>query len=232
MVHSNVLLKQPELSFLADDASHAQAITEDDRFRRLLPELQWKALPKEVQRRFSRKAQAGASIIYRGQTTHLTMSLFGSLLVQGARLIGAPLPLDKRSNYRAAVVLITDNPVDGGQVWTRIYGRGAGFPQMVNSTKKFSGPTGLEEHVGGGVSMSLKLSVADGALYFSSVHYFLTAFGVRIKIPHYFTPGRMVIGHHDLGGGAFAFTLTLIHPVLGELINQTTIFNDMEEVKP
>jgi hypothetical protein len=201
----------------------------DERFRRLLSNRDWNALPERVRRRFSMKARAGESILYRGETTELKITRPGAVLAQLARLIGAPLPLDQKSESRPAMVAITDDPDTDGQVWTRIYGRGAGFPQAVNSAKRFSGPTGLEEHVGGGVSMSLHLSVDDGALFFRSVDYFLTFLGARLKLPAALTPGRMVIGHHDLGEGAFAFTLTLTHKLFGVLIAQTTIFHDMTE---
>ncbi len=201
----------------------------DNRFRRLLNDEDWAMLQEPVQRRFSVKARDGESIVYRGQTTELTMAPLGALLAQLARIIGAPLPLDQKSESRPAIVTITDDPDTDGQIWTRLYGRGAGFPQAVNSAKRFSGPTGLEEHVGGGISMSLKLSVADGALFFTSVKYYLKVFGLRMKLPDALTPGRMVIGHHDLGAGAFAFTLTLTHDLFGVLITQTTIFHDMKE---
>ncbi len=201
----------------------------DDRFRRLLNKADWKALPERVRRRFSVKARNGQSILFRGETTELKISLVGALLAQLARVIGAPLPLDKKSEERPAMVAVTDDPDADGQIWTRIYARGAGFPQAVNSAKRFSGPTGLEEHVGGGVSMSLKLYVRDGALFFQSVDYFLTVLGFRFRLPPAATPGRMVIGHHDLGEGVFAFTLTLTHAWFGVLIAQTTIFHDMKE---
>lgn len=201
----------------------------DNRFRRLLSESDWASLPERVQRRFSIKARHGQSIVYRGETAELKMTQTGALLAQAARIIGAPLPLDKKSENRPAIVAVTDDPDTDGQVWTRLYGRGAGFPQAVHSAKRFCGPTGLEEHVGGGVSMSLKLSVAEGALYFTSVDYYLKIFGLRFKLPAAFAPGSMVIGHHDMGEGVFGFTLTLTHPLLGVLMAQTTIFYDMTE---
>jgi hypothetical protein len=157
------------------------------------------------------------------------MSLYGRILALAARLIGAPLPLDERLRARAAMVAVTADASGEGQIWTRIYGRRAGFPQMVNSLKRFGGPTGLEEHVGGGVSMSLRLEVADGALLFKSVDYYLTLMGRRVRLPQFLSPGAMTIGHHDLGEGRFLFTLTLVHEFLGVLIEQSTVFADMEE---
>lgn len=203
----------------------------DDRFARLLPADDWLSLPEAVQRRFGYKAGPGQSVLYRGVTTDLSHTLPGLILAHAARLIGAPLPTNRKSEKYPAMVAITDVPDTSGQIWTRLYSRGAIFPQAINSMKRFSGPTGLEEHVGGGVSMSLKLSVKGGALFFSSVDYFLTLFGMRIKLPAMLAPGRMVIGHHDMGDGAFAFTLTLTHGFFGSMISQTTIFHDMEEAQ-
>ncbi|MEQ1931980.1 MAG: DUF4166 domain-containing protein [Parvularculaceae bacterium] len=201
----------------------------DSPFRALLSETDWMSLPPAARARFSHKVRDGESVLYRGQTTHLRMSRLGRLIAQAARLIGAPLPLDAKAERRPAIVAVTDDPSGAGQIWTRVYARRRGFPQMVNSVKKFAGPTGLEEHVGGGVSMSLALSVEAGALLFRSVDYYFTAFGRRFILPRALTPGAMTIGHHDLGACAFLFTLTLKHPLFGVLIEQTTVFKDMEE---
>lgn len=201
----------------------------DDRFARLLPADDWLSLPEAVHRRFAYKAGPGQSVLYRGVTMELRHTLPGLMLAHAARLIGAPLPTNRKSEKYPAIVAITDVPDTSGQIWTRLYSRGAIFPQAINSMKRFSGPTGLEEHVGGGVSMSLKLAVKGGALFFSSSDYFLKVFGLRLKLPAMLTPGRMVIGHHDMGGGSFAFTLTLTHSIFGQMISQTTIFHDMEE---
>ena len=203
----------------------------DDRFRRLLSDAAWRALPAAVQRRFSKKATFGTSIIYRGATVRLRSSLAGRALANLARLVGAPLPLGDDATGRAAVATVTEDPQSDGQVWTRIYARGAGFPQMINSVKRFCGPTGLEEQIGGGVSVSLALSVEDGALVFSSVDYFVQVFGRRRRLPRALSPGVMRVAHRDLGDGVFAFSFRLSHPLFGLLVEQETVFHDMEEAR-
>ncbi|MEL7485649.1 MAG: DUF4166 domain-containing protein [Pseudomonadota bacterium] len=206
-------------------------LQQDHRFQRLLTAEDWAGLPIAVQRRFSTKARNGASILYRGVTTRLRCTALGVLLANAARIIGAPLPLDRAGEGRAAMVAVTEDPCSDGQIWTRIYGRDSGFPQMINSVKRFTGETGLEENVGGGVCMSLALSVEDGALAFSSVDYFCSVFGRRLRVPRWMRPGDMRIVHRDRGDGGFAFELTLRHPLLGVLVEQTTIFHDMEEAR-
>ena len=54
---------------------------------------------------------------------------------------------------------------------------------MIQSTKRFRGETGLEEHVGAGIAMQLKVSVEDGALVFRSGRYVFEFGPLRLKLP-------------------------------------------------
>jgi uncharacterized protein YegP (UPF0339 family) len=210
----------------------ATAPRRDDRFEKLLSAADWAALPETVRARFTAAHDVGASAVYRGRTTRLCMNAAGRVLAALARLVGAPLPVDLSCRDCDAVVAVTDAANGEGQVWTRLYARKKGFPQAIHSMKKFAGPTGLEEHVVDGpvfgLGMTLTLSVAAGALYFASADYFLRLGRWRARLPAALAPGRMVIGHHDLGLGKFLFTLTLTHPVFGLMIDQETVFEDME----
>ena len=78
---------------------------------------------------------------------------------------------------------MTEDSASGGQIWTRLYARRSGFPQVVHSSKRFAGPTGLEEYVGYGVGMTLTVDARDGALVFRSEDYFLELFGRRLRLP-------------------------------------------------
>lgn len=204
----------------------------DDRFRKLLSDSDWAALPPAVRARFSAKPKVGEGAIFRGRTTRLHMNAAGRIFATLARLIGAPLPVDERCDQCDAVVAVTDADGGEGQVWTRLYARAGGFPQAIHSMKKFAGPTGLEEHVVNGrlfgLGMTLRLSVAGGALFFSSAGYFVQVARWRARLPSILAPGAMVIGHHDLGQGRFQFTLTLRHPLFGLMVDQETVFEDME----
>jgi hypothetical protein len=194
-------------------------------FAVLLPPGHWAKLPATVRRRFERKALADAAITYAGEVVECRMTAAGWLLAQAARLIGAPLPLGRDTGV-PATVCITEDRTGGGQYWSRNYGRAAGFPQVIQSAKRFAGPTGLEEYLGHGIGIALRLATENGALLFVGDHYFLRLFGVRLRWPVWLAPGDLTIRHQDIGGGRFVFALDLIHPWFGELIHQVALFAD------
>jgi hypothetical protein len=203
----------------------APAEVGDLRFRALAGEEAWASLPEAVRERFGRHLGAGASILYAGEIVECRMSRLGRVLAQLCRLIGAPLPLSSDA-FVPAVVSVTEDPASGGQFWTRLYGRSRGFPQVIHSIKRFCGPTGLEEYVGFGIGIALRLEVADGALHFLSDHYFLSVGRLRLRLPRWLSPGRMRVSHIDCGHGSFAFVLRLDHRRLGELACQTAMFEE------
>ena len=125
-----------------------------------------------------------------------------------------------------ASVCVTEDAAAGGQFWTRVYGRRHGFPQVIHSSKRFCGPTGLEEYVGRGFGIALRVEVGDAALHFVSDHYFLILLGLRLRIPRWLAPGDLRVSHVDCNHGRFAFVLLLRHALLGELIRQTAMFAD------
>lgn len=200
----------------------------DLRFRALLAEQEWSRLPAAIRRRFTKRLGAGETAIYTGRIAEVAMSRAGFLLAQLARLIGAPLPLSS-DRGAASVVTVTEDARFGGQVWTRLYARHGRLPQIIHSRKRFSGETGLEEHVGGGVGMSLTLSASETALTFTSRNYFLAIGDRRFCFPRWFSPGVMTLAHTEIDATHFAFTLDLHHPWLGQLIHQRV---DFEESPP
>jgi uncharacterized protein DUF4166 len=197
----------------------------DLRFRALLSECDWRALPLPIRQRFSKRLAGGNTAVYAGMVRETRMSRAGWWLAQAARLIGGPLPLSRDSDV-PAVVSVTEDMTSGGQIWTRLYARRTAFPQIVHSAKRFAGPTGLEEYVGYGVGMALSVHVVDGALVFRSAGYFLQLLGWRLALPAWLGPGALSVTHGELGGGAFSFTLDLVHPRFGALIHQTATFRE------
>lgn len=201
----------------------------DDRFSKLVGQSAWSRLPEAVRRRFSKRLQGGASVTYQGIVVSMDMALAGRILAHAARFVGAPLPYDMSSLGQPAVVTVTEDIAGKGQFWIRQYGRAAGFPQVVHSSKRFAGPTGLEEFVGYGIGMALKVNVEGDSLLFKSDHYFVQLLGHRLKLPRFLSPGDLVIGHHDIGAGRFRFSLDLSHRLFGEMIHQDAIFDDAKE---
>jgi hypothetical protein len=197
----------------------------DLRFRALLSEQDWARLPPAIRRRFSRRLAAGATVVYAGVVVATRMSRTGWWLAQAVRPIGAPLPTSRASNM-ASVVAVTEDLAGGGQIWTRLYARRAGFPQIIHSAKRFAGPTGLEEHVGFGVGMALTVHAADAAILFRSAGYFVELLGRRVQLPRWLTPGALTVAHGELADGWFSFTLDLVHPRFGALIRQTAVFRE------
>lgn len=197
----------------------------DLRFSALLGAEGWARLPAAVRGRFARRCAPGHSASFAGQVLVCRMNAAGWMLAQACRLIGAPLPLD-RGGGLAAVVTVTEHAPSGGQTWTRIYARPGGFPQVIHSAKRFAGPTGLEEYLGLGFGIALRLEAGADRISFLSDHYFLRLGRLRLRLPRWLAPGSLRIDHHDDGAGRFRFVLSLRHAVLGELIHQAACFAD------
>lgn len=198
---------------------------EDLRFRTLVGERAWGELPDAVRRRFSKCLGPNEALVYQGLVTATQLSVAGRVLSLLSRAIGSPLPLTNGATG-PAVVIVTEDAGLGGQSWLRIYARPGHFPQAIHSAKRFSGPTGLEEYVGCGIGMALRVSVEEGALAFRSAGYFLQVARWRLPIPRVLQPGQMQIVHRDLGAGSFEFSLSLTHGVFGQLVHQAAVFHD------
>ena len=200
----------------------------DLRFRQLLGAREWAQLPEFVRQRFGKRLGAGQSANYAGQVLSCRMNFGGWVLAQACRLIGAPLPLEREADV-AAIVSVTEDGGGAGQVWTRVYARKRGFPQVIHSAKRFAGPTGLEEYLGGGFGIALCVSTIPGGIRFFSDHYFLKLGGLRLRMPRWLAPGRLTIDHVDCGGGTFTFTLALRHRLFGEVMRQHSSFCDQSD---
>ncbi len=219
--------RKPDLAGEPCKAERLAGELGDLRFRALIPDLEWANLPRQVRIRFSKRLSGGRTIVYVGEVVETRMNITGHLLAQAARLIGSPFPTSTDSGV-PSVVSVTEDLATGGQIWTRLYARRAGFPQVIHSSKRFCGPTGLEEHVGGGVGMTLTLYVEVDALVFRSSRYFIDLLGRRLWLPAAVTPGVLSVTHRELGDGRFSFTLDVTHRRLGTLIHQQALFREIE----
>ena len=197
----------------------------DLRFRALLRDEDWQALPNDVQRRFSKRLAGGRTIVYVGRIAACERNLPGRLLSHALRLIGSPLPLFDDVDV-PTVVTVTEDIESGGQIWTRLYANTTGFPQVIHSSKRFCGRTGLEEYIGFGISMALRVSVEDEVLTFRSEGYSVRLGPLRFPIPRWMEPGALKVTHRDKGDQTFAFGLTLDHPLFGRLVRQVGIYRE------
>jgi hypothetical protein len=218
---------------IADEPRTAAAPPPDDslgdlRFRALLSDADWASLPLPIRRRFSKRLAGGRTVVYAGEVLETHISGLGWCLAQVARLVGGPLPTTREVGV-PMVVTVTEDMASGGQIWTRLYGRRRGFPQMIHSAKRFAGPTGIEEYLGRGFSIALNIGVDDGALVFRSDGYFLQILGRRLRLPGWLSPGVMTVTHGECGNGRFIFTLEVRHPRFGQLIRQSAAFREFTQ---
>jgi hypothetical protein len=197
----------------------------DLRFSRLVGREAWRELPLAVRMRFAKRLTGDRVAVYRGRVVFTRFNRLGRLLAGLLRPIGAPLPLSAAEDV-AAVVTVCEDEAGGGQWWSRMYGRPGAPPQVIHSAKRFAGPTGLEEHLGFGIGMALRVEALGDGLRFASDHYFWALLGWRLRLPRWMQPGRTVVEHHDRGGGWFAFDLELRHPLFGLLVRQHALFRD------
>jgi Domain of unknown function (DUF4166) len=201
------------------------AALHDLRFRALVPDDDWKRLPAATRQRFSKRLADGRTAVYVGEVMEISFTRTGWWLAQLAGLIGGPLPTSTDTHV-PSIVTVTEDAASSGQIWTRIYARRNGFPQVIHSSKRFAGPTGLEEYLGFGVGMALRIVVDHEALLFRSAGYFLQLGRLKFSLPAFLTPGALTVTHADLGRGEFQFTLELVHPRFGMLVRQSAVFKE------
>jgi uncharacterized protein DUF4166 len=197
----------------------------DLRFRALLSDDDWAGLPLATRQRFCRRLAGGETAVYVGEVVDIHFSRIGWWLAQIGRLIGGPLPTCRDTRV-PSIVTVTEDAAAGGQIWTRIYARRNGFPQVIHSSKRFSGPTGLEEYLGFGLSMALHILAEGEALLFRSAGYFVQLGPLRFRLPGFLVPGALTVTHSDFGSGQFQFTLEIVHPRFGTLVRQSAIFKE------
>jgi hypothetical protein len=197
----------------------------EHRFRNLMSDTDWHALPRDIRRRFETAIPRGGMKLYAGTVITTKISRAGRVLGFFASIAGSPLP-DTNGATGPATVIVTEDTLRGGQLWTRLFSRPGRDAQMITSVKRFAGPTGMEERLGHGFTMRLRLTAENGALVFRSVGYDIELFGHRIRLPSLIAPGTCEIIHRNLGPTRFAFILTLTHPLFGQLIRQEAHFEE------
>ena len=180
----------------------------------------WSELPARTRMRFGVEREM---VCYHGRVVVSECTLLGRVFRQLARLVGSPLPFDDTLGPATVVVMATGR---GSSSWTRIYRRSAGRAQAIRSVKRFAGPTGLEEYLGAGLCMALRMRVENGSLLFESAGYSWAIGRARIPLPGWLTPGRLVVRSTELAAPGFQFCLTLNHPRFGVVFRQEAVFED------
>jgi Domain of unknown function (DUF4166) len=175
----------------------------------------WGRLPAAVRRRF---APGHAAVSFTG---HLDMrcSALGRLLAWLTWPLRGPLVPHCVSAAPTEVTVAPDQA--GGVVWARRMGG-----HTVCSVKRAHPEGGVLERTAGGLAMALNVFEDDGALVFQSRHYAWCWGPIYLRLPAALSPGVCRVEHRDLGAGRFRFTLTMTHPLWGEMFRQTGEFLD------
>jgi hypothetical protein len=197
----------------------------DLRFRALLAEDDWYLLPSTVRRRFSKRLAGGRTMIYVGEVLETRISRIGWLLAQVARLFGGPLPTSRDANM-PSVVTVTEDMATGGQIWTRLYARHNGFPQIIHSRSASAvRPDSRNISAAGRASRCVSASATARSCSAATVILF-QIFGRRWRLPNWLSPGTMAVTHAEGGDGRFEFRLEVSHPRFGLLIRQSGAFRE------
>jgi len=185
----------------------------------------WGRLPEAVRERF---ADATAVAHYAGAFEVVRASALGRMFAWLGTLFGTPVA-PRAENHVAARVLV--HPDARGVAWDREYLWADGTRSLVRSTKVVTDDGMLVEMLPARLCMPLDTFEEGGVLHFvSRGYYFHLGAGLRLWLPPLFSPGVTHVEHIDLGHGWFRFTMTVTHPLAGEVFFQTGRFCAAEEL--
>jgi hypothetical protein len=188
----------------------------------------WSRLPEAVRGRF---ADTTAAANYAGAFEVVRASALGRVFAWLGRLFGTPVAPRAELNVEARVLVL---PGADGVAWIREYRWADGVTHRVRSTKVVTDDGMLIEKLPARLCMPLDTYEDGGVLHFvSRGYYFDLGFGdlgVKVWLPTLLCPGVTHVEHVDLGHGWFRFTMTVEHPLFGELFFQTGRFCASEEL--
>jgi hypothetical protein len=193
--------------------------------RHVLGDAAWRRLPPAVRARFGEPVVA---VDYIGEFEIVRASWLGLALATFCRLIGTPVVPRTGVNVPAVVRV---GPTSEGVAWHREYRWPRSEPCLVRSTKVIEPDGSLVERLPARLCMPLRVYEQTGALHFVSHGYYFEfgaigkGRGTRIPLPAWLSPGVTHVEHHDKAGGWFRFTMTVTHPLFGELFYQTGLFH-------
>jgi len=193
--------------------------------REVLGATAWSRLPEAVRERF---ADTTAVATYAGAFEVVRASALGRVFAWVGTLFGTPVA-PRAENHVAARVLV--RPDARGVAWDREYLWADGTRSLVCSTKVVTDDGLLIEMLPARLCMPLDTYVEGGVLHFvSRGYYFHFGAGFRLWLPALLSPGVTHVEHIDLGHGWFRFTMTVTHPLGGEVYFQTGRFCAAEEL--
>jgi hypothetical protein len=185
----------------------------------LLGDQAWGCLPPAVRIRFG---EPTLEVDYVGEFDIVRASIVGRIIAWVCQAIGTPVV--PRTGERVPAVIHV-GPVERGASWLREYRWPRGRTCQVHSTKVV-GPDGvLVEELPAGLRMPLSVYEQRGVLHFVSTgYYFEFARRLKIPLPSWLSPGTTHVEHADESKGWFRFTMTVTHPLFGEVFYQTGRF--------
>lgn len=195
--------------------------------RAVLGQEAWLRLPEAVRERF---AESHARATYAGAFEIVRASRLGLLFAWLGRLVGTPVAPRQGANVEARVRV---HPDERGVTWLREYRWADGRRDLVQSTKVVTPGLRLIEKLPARLCMPLDTYEANGVVHFVSEGYYFDLgvgdLSVKLWLPAFFTPGVTHVEHIDLGHGWFRFTMTVTHPLFGEMFFQTGRFCAAED---
>jgi len=183
----------------------------------------WNRLPEAVRERFAENAEA---VSYAGAFEIVRASALGRLFAWLGALFGTPVAPRAELNVEARVHV---RPNALGVAWDREYRWADGARHLVRSTKWVDEHGKLIEKLPARLCMPLDTFEDGGVLHFVSRGYYFDL-GIKLWLPHMLSPGVTHVEHIDLGHGWFRFTMTVMHPLFGEMFFQTGRFSATEEM--
>src|ERR1700730_9578995 len=201
----------------------------------LLGDVAWRRLPPAVRTRFGEPVQKVDSV---GEFDVVRASIIGRVIALLCKAIGTPVV--PRTGLRVPAIIHV-GPVDRGASWLREYRWPNGRACRVHSTKVIGADGSLREELPAGLRMPLSVYQRRGVLHFVSKGYYFEfripwssgrlACGPSLKIPLpvWLSPGTTHVEHADESNGWFRFTMTVTHPLFGEVFYQTGRFRAAEE---
>lgn len=205
--------------------SGGQGATSQHGLREVLGQAAWSRLPEAVRVRF---ADGAPAIDYAGEFEVVRASLPGRVIAWVCQIIGTPVVPHTGNNVPAIVHV---GPSGEGVEWRREYRWPRRSPCLVRSSKVIRAGRGLVEELPAGLCMALDVYERAGVLHFVSRGYYFevpipaSRRRVRVRLPRWLSPGITHVEHIDETEGWFRFTMTVTHPLFGEMFYQTGRFH-------